>query len=128
MNNKGFIKEVLVMTLADAITAIAVYFFLVPSHTSISSISGLGIVLTHFIPLPLSVITMAFNVILLIIGFILCGKEFGAKTVYTSVMLPVFLGILRRSSQISPLSPGARNWMLSVTSSSSASGLRCSLT
>ena len=42
MNNKGFIKEVLVMTLADAITAIAVYFFLVPSHTSISSISGLG--------------------------------------------------------------------------------------
>ena len=82
MNNKGFIKEVLVMTLADAITAIAVYFFLVPSHTSISSISGLGIVLTHFIPLPLSVITMAFNVILLIIGFILCGKEFGAKTVF----------------------------------------------
>ena len=49
MNNKGFIKEVLVMTLTDAITAIAVYFFLVPSHTSISSISGLGIVLTHFI-------------------------------------------------------------------------------
>ena len=96
MNNKGFIKEVLVMTLADAITAIAVYFFLVPSHTSISSISGLGIVLTHFIPLPLSVITMAFNVILLIIGFILCGKEFGAKTVYTSVMLPVFLGIFEK--------------------------------
>ena len=96
MNNKGFIKEVLVMTLADAITAIAVYFFLVPSHTSISSISGLGIVLTHFIPLPLSVITMASNVILLIIGFILCGKEFGAKTVYTSVMLPVFLGIFEK--------------------------------
>ena len=96
MNNKGFIKEVLVMTLADAITAIAVYFFLVPSHTSISSISGLGIVLTHFIPLPLSVITRAFNVNLLIIGFILCGKEFGAKTVYTSVMLPVFLGIFEK--------------------------------
>ena len=96
MNNKGFIKEVLVMTLADAITAIAVYFFLVPSHTSISSISGLGIVLTHFIPLPLSVITMGLNVILLIIVFILCGKEFGAKTVYTSVMLPVFLGIFEK--------------------------------
>ena len=39
---------------------------------------------------------MAFNVILLIIGFILCGKEFGAKTVYTSVMLPVFLGIFEK--------------------------------
>ena len=70
MNNKGLIKEIFVMTLADAITAIAVFFFLVPSHTSISSISGLGIILTHFIPLPLSVITMALNILLLIIGFI----------------------------------------------------------
>ena len=96
MNNKGLIKEIFVMTLADAITAIAVFFFLVPSHTSISSISGLGIILTHFIPLPLSVITMALNILLLIIGFIFCGKEFGAKTVYTSVMLPVFLGIFEK--------------------------------
>ena len=96
MNNKGLIKEIFVMTLADAFTAIAVFFFLVPSHTSISSISGLGIILTHFIPLPLSVITMALNILLLIIGFILCGKEFGAKTVYTSVMLPVFLGIFEK--------------------------------
>ena len=99
MNNKGLIKEIFVMTLADAITAIAVFFFLVPSHTSISSISGLGIILTHFIPLPLSVITMALNILLLIIGFILCGKEFGAKTVYTSVMLPVFLGIFEKIFQ-----------------------------
>ena len=96
MNNKELIKEIFVMTLADAITAIAVFFFLVPSHTSISSISGLGIILTHFIPLPLSVITMALNILLLIIGFIFCGKEFGAKTVYTSVMLPVFLGIFEK--------------------------------
>ena len=96
MNNKGLIKDIFVMTLADAITAIAVFFFLVPSHTSISSISGLGIILTHFIPLPLSVITMVLNILLLIIGFILCGKEFGAKTVYTSVMLPVFLGIFEK--------------------------------
>ena len=96
MNNKGLIKEIFVMTLADAITAIAVFFFLVPSHTSISSISGLGIILTHFIPFPLSVITMALNILLLIIGFIFCGKEFGAKTVYTSVMLPVFLGIFEK--------------------------------
>ena len=93
MNNKGLIKEIFVMTLADAITAIAVFFFLVPSHTSISSISGLGIVLSNFIPLPLSVITMIMNVVLLLIGFATCGKEFGVKTVYTSVMLPVFLGL-----------------------------------
>ena len=86
-------KETAILTAAVAIIAAAVYFFLVPSHASVSSISGLGIVLSNFIPLPLSAITMILNVVLLIIGFFTCGKEFGLKTVYTSVMLPVFLGI-----------------------------------
>ena len=90
---KSILIEINILTIAIAIIAVAVYFFLVPSHTSISSMSGLGIVLANFVPLPLSAITMILNVVLLIIGFFTCGKEFGLKTVYTSVMLPVFLGI-----------------------------------
>ena len=90
---KSILIEINILTIAIAIIDVAVYFFLVPSHTSISSMSGLGIVLSNFVPLPLSAITMILNVVLLIIGFFTCGKEFGLKTVYTSVMLPVFLGI-----------------------------------
>ena len=90
---KSILIEINILTIAIAIIAVAVYFFQVPSHTSISSMSGLGIVLSNFVPLPLSAITMILNVVLLIIGFFTCGKEFGLKTVYTSVMLPVFLGI-----------------------------------
>ncbi len=90
---KKIIKETSVLTVAVAIIAAAVYFFLVPSHASVSSISGLGIVLSNFIPLPLSAITMILNVVLLIIGFFTCGREFGVKTVYTSVLLPLFLGV-----------------------------------
>ena len=93
INYAGILKETGILTVAVAIIAAAVYFFLVPSHASVSSISGLGIVLSNFIPLPLSVITMILNVVLLLIGFVTCGKEFGVKTVYTSVMLPVFLGL-----------------------------------
>ena len=87
------VKEIGILTAAVAIIAAAVFFFLVPSHTSVSSISGLGIVLSNFIPLPLSAITMILNVLLLIIGFLTCGKEFGAKTVYTSILLPLFIGL-----------------------------------
>ena len=87
------IKEIIILTVAVAIIAAAVFFFLVPSHTSVSSISGLGIVLSNFIPLPLSAITMILNVVLLIIGFLTCGKEFGVKTVYTSILLPLFIGL-----------------------------------
>ncbi|MEQ2369899.1 YitT family protein [Blautia sp. CLA-JM-H16] len=93
LNFGEVIKEGAILTVAVAIIAAAVYFFLVPSHTSISSISGLGIVLSNFVPLPLSAITMILNVVLLIIGFFTCGREFGVKTVYTSIMLPVFLGV-----------------------------------
>ena len=92
-NYTNIIKETLILTVAVGIIGAAVYFFLVPSHTSVSSISGLGIILSNFIPLPLSVITMILNVVLLIIGFLTCGKEFGVKTVYTSIMLPVFLAL-----------------------------------
>lgn len=97
MNRKPDFREILreglVLTGAVAIIAAAVFFFLAPSHASVSSISGLGIVLSNFVPLPLSAITMILNVALLIVGFLTCGREFGVKTVYTSIMLPLFLGL-----------------------------------
>lgn len=93
LNFIEIMKETGILTVAVAIISAAVYFFLVPSHASVSSISGLGIVLSNFVPLPLSAITMILNVVLLLIGFVTCGKEFGIKTVYTSIMLPLFLGL-----------------------------------
>uniref|UniRef100_UPI00402573C4 YitT family protein n=1 Tax=Gemmiger formicilis TaxID=745368 RepID=UPI00402573C4 len=90
------VRELAILTGAVAIIAAAVYFFLVPSHASVSSISGLGIVLANFVPLPLSAITMILNVVLLVIGFLTCGREFGAKTVYTSILLPAFIGLFER--------------------------------
>ena len=94
---KGFtsdtLKETAVMTIAVGIIAAAVYFFLIPSQTSISSVSALAIIIAHYVPLHVSTVTMILNVVLLLIGFITCGKEFGAKTVYTSILLPVYLAV-----------------------------------
>lgn len=96
MSTKALFTEAAILTAAVAVIAAAVYFFLVPSQTAVSSISGLGIVLSNFVPLPLSAITMILNVVLLVIGFLACGSEFGVKTVYTSIMLPLFLGLFER--------------------------------
>ena len=90
------IKEFVMITIATTIVAAAVFFFLVPSHVSVGSISGLAIVSGNFIPLPISVITMILNVALLIIGFLFVGREFGGKTVYTSILLPVVIGIFEK--------------------------------
>ena len=92
----AMIKEIFMITIATGIVAAAVFFFLIPSQVSVGSISGLAIVLGNFIPLQISVLTMILNVALLIIGFIFVGKEFGGKTVYTSILLPVMLGILEK--------------------------------
>jgi len=90
------LQDFLMITFGTAIVAAAVFFFLVPSKLSVASISGLAIVLENYIALPVSGITMILNLSLLVAGFLLVGREFGSKTVYTSILLPTFIWILER--------------------------------
>ncbi|MBE5919853.1 MAG: YitT family protein [Pseudobutyrivibrio ruminis] len=96
MNIKSVIKEICILTFAIIIIGAGVFFFLMPSHAAVSSISGFAIVLSNFMPFSVSAITMVLNVILLIVGFFTCGTEFGYKTVYTSILLPVVIGVFER--------------------------------
>ena len=86
------IKEFAVITVGTVIVAAAVFFFMLPSHVSVGSGAALAMVLSNFIPLPVSAITLIMNVGLLIIGFLLVGPEFGVKTVYCSVLMPLVMG------------------------------------
>ena len=87
------VKDFAVITFGAALAAAAIFFFMLPSNVAVGSGSALAMVLSNFIPLPVSVLSLAINIILLILGFILIGNEFGAKTVYTSIMVPVFMGM-----------------------------------
>ena len=93
MNVKKTIKEFAIISVGTAIVAAAVFFFMLPSHVSVGSGAALAMVLSNFIPLSVSTITLIMNVGLLIIGFLLIGPEFGAKTVYCSILMPVVMGI-----------------------------------
>ena len=93
MLNKRTIKEYFLITVATVIIGAAVYFFMLPSHVTVGSATALALVISNFIPVPVSVITLVINVILLIIGFLLIGPEFGAKTVYSSILLPLVIGV-----------------------------------
>ena len=93
MKIRNTIKEFVLLTIGTMITAAGVYFFMLPSQVSVGSGAALAMVLSNFIPLSVSAITLIMNVGLLIIGFILVGPEFGIKTVYCSIMMPVMLGI-----------------------------------
>ncbi len=93
MVNSKNIKEFFVITIGIFITACSVFFFMMPSNVSVGSATALAMILSNFIQLPVSVITLSINIVLLILGFFLIGPEFGVKTVYGAVMLPVFLRI-----------------------------------
>ena len=93
MINKRNIKEFFIITIGTLIVSTAVYFFMLPSHVSVGSGTALAMVISNFIPLPVSVITLILNIVLLILGFLLIGPEFGAKTVYCAILMPVFLGV-----------------------------------
>ncbi|MBE6981413.1 MAG: YitT family protein [Ruminococcaceae bacterium] len=90
---KSKCKEFLIITLGTLIVSVAVFFFMMPSHVTVGSGTGLAMVICSFIDLPVSVVTFLLNAVLLLIGFLLVGPEFGAKTVYCALLMPVFLGI-----------------------------------
>ncbi len=96
MKKRNMVTDMIVITLATALVAASVYFFLIPSDLPLGSISGLAMLLSKVLPLSIATITMILNVGLLILGFILLGREFGAKTIYTSILLPAVMGIFEK--------------------------------
>lgn len=93
MKLQNFLKELAIITVGNIIVAAAVFFFMLPSHVSVGSATALAMVLSNFIPLSVSTITLIMNLVLLVIGFLLIGPEFGAKTVYCAILMPAVLGI-----------------------------------
>lgn len=93
MKLQNFLKELAIITVGNIIVAAAVFFFMLPSHVSVGSATALAMVLSNFIPLSISTITLIMNLVLLVIGFFLIGPEFGAKTVYCAILMPAVLGI-----------------------------------
>lgn len=87
-----FWKELLIMTGGMAIAAAAVYYFLIPSKLVVGSITGLSIVIGNLmnaagIGIKVSQVIVIINAILLVLAWLLIGKEFGAKTVYSALIL-----------------------------------------
>lgn len=92
--NSKLLKEFVAINVGSFIVACSVYFFLVPSHLTIASISGLAIIISNFVSLPVSTITLVLNIICLVLGYFLIGKEFSGKTAFSSIIFPVYMRVL----------------------------------
>ncbi len=95
LSSRKFWYELVLMTVAMFIGAMAVHYFLAPSGLIVGSVTGLGIVLERLLPvMSLGSYMFLINAILLLLSFILIGNEFGAKTCYTALILGPFVDLM----------------------------------
>ena len=112
-----FWKELFIMTTAMLIAAAAVYYFLMPSNLIIGSITGLSMVISGLFGLAgmtvkVSLVVTIINAALLIMAWFLIGHEFGAKTVYTALILGPFIEFWEKVMPVSKImEPGATSLM-----------------
>jgi len=90
------IKEYLLTTLGIALTAIALEYFFFPADIAAGGVSGIGLVINKLLGLDTSVVVLVLNIFLFILAFFVLGKSFGAKSIYATIMLSVFMWIIEK--------------------------------
>ncbi len=97
LKTRKFWVELIIMTLGMIVTAAGIHFFLIPSKLIVGSITGLSLVVAQWIPgIGVGTIIFVINAILLVLSFLLIGNEFGAKTVYTALILGPFVDLFNK--------------------------------
>ena len=90
------IKEYLLTTIGVALTAIALEYFFFPCDIAAGGVSGIGLVVNKVSGLDTSIVVLVLNILLFILAFIVLGKGFGAKSIYATIMLSVFMWIIEK--------------------------------
>lgn len=102
MKGKISLKEWFVLLGGMLIVSAGIYYIMLPSQFVVGSLAGLVMILANFIPLKISTLTFILNIGLLIVGFLFIGRDFGSKTVITSLLLPLYLGLFEIITPVVP--------------------------
>ena len=93
---KSNLKNFFLLTVSTLIMAIGIYFFKFANNFTFGGITGMAVLVAKFIPISASDFSFIANILLLIIGWIILGKSFAAKTAYSTILLSVSLSVLER--------------------------------
>ncbi len=101
MDKKMIAKEYMAMVVGSLCVAVAVNFFMVPGNLVFGSASGLSLILTQIVPIKMSIMNLILNIFFLALGFVFVGRDFGAKTVVTAVLIPAWMFVLEELLPVS---------------------------
>ncbi|OJT86407.1 hypothetical protein BM534_14895 [Clostridioides difficile] len=91
---KEWIKDYLLITISAFLMALAVNFFFAEHTLAPGGITGLSVVLSTFLSMPVENISLGISMPLLVMGLLFLGKGFGIKTLYITLMGPLFLKVI----------------------------------
>ena len=87
---------VLSVVLGNFIYALSVKLFLLPVGLITGGTNGIALVLEHYWDVPIPAFVLLFNILMLIVGWLVLGRAFAMTTVASSFLYPVFLELLDR--------------------------------
>ncbi len=94
---KENLKQFLMLNAGTLLVACGVYFFKFPNNFSTGGVSGISIVLTKYFPhFSATTFNTILNMLLLVVGFLVFGKGFGAKTAYSTILMSFSMQILEK--------------------------------
>ena len=100
IDKKKLIREFLLIAAGAVIAAFAIEEFLVPNTILDGGVIGIGIMVNNLTRLPLSILTIVFNVPFLIIGSRKMGAIFIVKSAYAMVIFSIFVEIFRPLQEV----------------------------
>lgn len=96
MNKKRFLKEALLIFIGSVLYAVSTVLFIFPKSLLLGGTSGISVILERFLPFSPGIILMIINFILIVLAFVILGKEMAAKTLIGSVLTTVFVGVFEK--------------------------------
>lgn len=89
-----YIKEYVIITVGSLLYAVSTHLFIFPPELLLGGTSGISVILNHFLPFSSGSILMGINILLLIVSFIILGKEMAVKTFVGSSITTAAIGML----------------------------------
>lgn len=94
---KDNIRDFVLITIGVLLVGISVVYFYQPNNLAAGGVSGLAIIINHYIPtISVGPLILIMNVILYIVAFIVIGSNFGGKSIYASLALSVVIWALEK--------------------------------
>ena len=96
MKNRNRLLSILMVVIGNILYTLSIKLFVLPANLMSCGTTGIALVVDHFLHIPMTSFIFVFNLAMLIVGWLVLGRQFAMTTILSSVLYPLFLEILNR--------------------------------